>query len=32
MEMEKQKFVKQMLAGPSRDNGTQRGILTNGLC
>ena len=28
MEMEKQMFGKQMFAEPSRDNGTQRGILT----
>ena len=25
-------FGKQMFAGPCRDNGTQRGVLTNGLC
>ena len=29
MEMEKQVFGKQMVAGPCRDNGTQRGILTD---
>ena len=29
MEMKKQMFGKQMFAGPSRDNRTQREILTN---
>ena len=32
MEMEKQMFGKQMYAGPGRDSGRQRGIVTNRLC
>lgn len=33
MEMEKLKFNnKQMSAGPCRDNGTQKEMLTNNLC
>ena len=32
MKMKKQCFGEQMLAGPCRDNGTQRGILTSRLC
>lgn len=32
MEMEKQLFGEQVFAEPCRDNRTQRGILTYGLC
>lgn len=31
-DIEKQMFGKQMYAGPHRDSGTQRGILTKRLC
>ena len=29
MKMEKQKFGEQPFAGPGRDNGTQRGMVTD---